>query len=387
MKIVHIAPNAPYDEAWGFHENLLPKYQKKLGHDVTVLVTNLIHEDGRIVETECLDAFVDSGVNVIRMKKKKYWHPLLTSLCSKLEVYGYLKDIRPDFIFYHGLSSTTIFEAVKYKKRDNPACIIVQDNHIDENNAYRTGGIQDFLVRTFYRWIVRKTVPYVSKVYGVTPWRKTYAEKYYGVPKNKTDVLIMGADDEKIDFSNRGQIRSSSREKYGILDDEFLIVTGGKINSAKKIHILMEACKGMTGVKLLVFGNVIDEFKEEFEQHVMDNKNVIHIGWIPSGEVYSYFFAADLVFFPGGHSVMWEQACASKVPCVFQKWNEMEHVNHGGNSDFVFPVTVENIRKKITELQYTAKYYDIKKVAESGATDIYLYSNIAAKSLECVTIK
>ena len=36
MKIVHIAPNAPYNDYWGYQDNLLPKYHKKLGHDVTV---------------------------------------------------------------------------------------------------------------------------------------------------------------------------------------------------------------------------------------------------------------------------------------------------------------------------------------------------------------
>ena len=43
MKIVHIAPNAPYNDNWGYQDNLLPRYQKKLGHDVTVIITNKMH--------------------------------------------------------------------------------------------------------------------------------------------------------------------------------------------------------------------------------------------------------------------------------------------------------------------------------------------------------
>ena len=100
--------------------------------------------------------------------------------------------------------------------------------------------------------------------------------------------------------------------------------------------------------------------------------------------MYQYFFAADLVFFPGQHSVLWEQACASKVPCVFEKWEGMDHVNNGGNSDFVTPVNVNTISEKIEELCFTEKYYQMKNIAESDATDIYLYSKIAEKSLECV---
>lgn len=99
--------------------------------------------------------------------------------------------------------------------------------------------------------------------------------------------------------------------------------------------------------------------------------------------MYKYFYAADLVFFPGQHSVLWEQACASKVPCVFEKWDGMEHVNNGGNSDFVYPVNADNVKEKIKELRYTDKYYRMKQIAMTEKTDIYLYSRIAEKSLEC----
>lgn len=58
-------------------------------------------------------------------------------------------------------------------------------------------------------------------------------------------------------------------------------------------------------------------------------------------------------------------------------------MNSGGNSDFVSPVTVETLREKIEELKYTPKYFRMKQAAQSSATDIYLYSSIAKKSLEC----
>lgn len=115
----------------------------------------------------------------------------------------------------------------------------------------------------------------------------------------------------------------------------------------------------------------------------ISSKTVKNVGWIDSAKVYDYFFAADLVFFPGQHSVLWEQACAAKVPCVFEAWEGMDHVDNGGNSDFVKEVTAEALREKICELCYTPKYERMKQVARSEATHIYLYSKIAEKSLEC----
>ena len=386
MKIVHIAPRAPYNDYWGYQDNLLPKYQKKLGHDITIIITNMMHKDGKVVETDCADYVLEEGVRVIRLKVKKYFNTVLTNINSKLPVYDYLKEIRPDFVFYHGLHGTTIFDVIKYKKKINPKCTIVQDNHVDYNICNDPGGMKGRILRSFQRCVNRRSIPYITRVYGVTPWRKTYAEDYYGIPNSKTDVLIMGADDEEIDFEHRDAIRKSIRNKYGIKDSEFLIVTGGKIDKRKKTHLLMKAIARVEGAKLLIFGHVEEDVKDDFNRLLNENDNITYIGWIDSKAVYNYFFAADLVFFPGQHSVLWEQACAAKVPCVFEKWNGMEHVNNGGNSAFITPVTTEVIETKIRELMFTEKYNNMKLVADSEATDIYLYSKIAEKSLECAGI-
>ena len=114
---------------------------------------------------------------------------------------------------------------------------------------------------------------------------------------------------------------------------------------------------------------------------------MIDVGWISSEQFYGYFFAADLAFFPGQHSVLWEQACASKVPCVFGRWDGMDHVDNGGNARFLDCSTPEEIRELIQKLHFTADYQEMLTAARSEKTDIYLYSRIAEKSLECVVRK
>ena len=387
MKIVHIAPNSPYNDYWGYQDNLLPKYQKKLGHDVTVIITNTMHKNGKIVRTDCYDYVLGDGVRVIRREYKQYHLPTVTGVFSDLDVLPLLNELRPDFIFYHGLVSYTIKDVVKYVKK-HPQCKVVEDNHMDYNIGNQVNTLKEKVIRAWLRWLNKTTVSYVEKVYGVTPWRKTYAEDYFRIPAHKTDVLIMGADDEKVNLEKKDAVRRQIRNKYLVSDEDFLIVTGGKIDKKKGIDVLTEACAGFNqNVKLLVFGSISDDVKEKMEKLISENNNIIHIGWIDSDRVYDYFFAADLVFFPGQHSVLWEQACACKVPCVFERWDGMDHVDNGGNSDFVEPITVEAIRSKITELLYTDRYYKMKKVAESEATDIYMYSKIAEKSLECVFIR
>lgn len=316
MKIVHIAPNAPYNDNWGYQDNLLPRYQKKLGHDVTVIITNKMHTPDGIAETVCGEYTLDDGVHIIRLKTVDYHNPVLTNIMSKLPVYSYLESIKPDFIFYHGLKGVTVFDAVRYKKRIAPECVIVQDNHEDYNNCNLPSGFKGRLLRGFQRAFNRRSIRYVSRVYGVTPWRREYAIDYYGIPREKTDVLIMGADDEKLGLAERSTEREAVRRECGIPDSDFLVVTGGRIDSEKHIDTLMQACGDMPGIKLLVFGRVEGGIKDRFDSLLSEYSNIIYVGWLAADEVYRYFFAADLVVFPGGHSVMWEQACACKVPCL-----------------------------------------------------------------------
>ena len=106
MKIVHIAPNSPYNDYWGYQDNLLPKYQKKLGHDVIIIVPNLMHKDGKIVKTDCGEHVLNDGVKVIRLPYKKYFSHTFTGWNSRLKgVYTLLKELTPDFIFFHGFAS------------------------------------------------------------------------------------------------------------------------------------------------------------------------------------------------------------------------------------------------------------------------------------------
>ena len=382
MVIVHIAPNAPYNESWGYQENILPKYHRKMGHDVTLITSCFKHENGAIVGTAEEDRVLSDGVRLIRKKQRRIISRTISNCAAYIPVYGLLKEINPDFIFFHGLISWSVMDAVKFKK-SKPSCVIVQDNHMDYNIGNDAVTVERKLLRSWYRYLNRRSIGYVDRVYGVTPWRKTYAKDYFRIPEDKLDVLIMGADDERIDFSRKTEIRKVIRSRYGISDETFLIVTGGKIDKKKKTDVLAKACSDLEGVSLLVFGRIEEDCGEYFRELFQQENNVTYAGWIEADKVYDYYFAADLVFFPGQHSVLWEQACASKVPCVFARWDGMDHVDAGGNSGFVDPVSEETVKQKIRELMFTPAYEKMKLAAESEATDVFLYSSIAKKSLEC----
>ena len=382
MKIVHIAPCAPYNEGWGYQENLLPKYHYKLGHEVCLIVSDAMHEDGKLTITECCDKIMDDGVRLIRIPSG-YSHNrnALEAIRANMNIYPLLCQLKPDYIFFHGLISESILQVVRYKRKINPGCIIVQDNHMDYRNARQ---IRSKIRRFYYRFLVKRTINYIDKVYGVTPWRKDYAEDYFNVPKNKTDVLLMGADDEVMDFEGRTLHRKVIRDKYNIKDDEYLIVSGGKIDADKNIDILIKACEGIENVRLLLFGSINTNIKDKLLDLIRNSSRVTYVGWIEAKECYKYFYAADLVCFLGTHSVLWEQACASKIACVFKLWPGMNHVDVGGNALLLDKIDEQSLRGTIRSLLFTEKYFAMKKAAESTITDVFRYSFIARKSLDFV---
>ena len=383
MKILHIAPLSPYNIGWSYQDNLLPKYQRKLGHDVTVVVSTFENTDNGKIDVGESDFILDDGVHVYR-RRRKFGNGPLGKAVSFTYVKDILETVKPDFVMIHSLMTLSVFQVIEYKKTVNPNCIIIHDNHLDENIGKRKTKLLTDIFYKYWKVVNSFSKKYISKYYGVTPWRQEFIINRFGIEEKKTDVLIMGADDELIDFKNRIQIKKEFRNKY-FLDKEFVICTGGKIERNKKIDLLMKAVEGLEGIKLVVFGNVAEDYKNEINNAM--NSNVIMLGWQDTKHINDIFLSSDLAVFPGQHSVLWEQACACKLPCVFAYWNGMSHLDVGGNCKFIKDVNTSELRTSICSCINSSEYEKMKKVAESKRTDVFSYRNIALKSLETVKVK
>lgn len=138
MKIIHVAPNAPYEEGWSYQENLLPKYQAKLGHQVILVVSTQRHHQSEQGCCSFEDYQSADGFRVIRQPIRLFPLPFLRRTLQHLQVYELFCREKPDVIFHHGLISPSARQAARYKKRVNPHCVILQDNHMDYNIGFTT---------------------------------------------------------------------------------------------------------------------------------------------------------------------------------------------------------------------------------------------------------
>jgi len=260
---------------------------------------------------------------------------------------------------------------------------VYADNHSDFLNSASNWFSKNILHKIIWKHCAKLIEPYTTKFYGVLPARVDFLKDVYGLPQDKVELLVMGADDEKVYEAKDGDFRKIIREKYGVKDDEFLIITGGKIdfNKPETLKLMSIMDKLSKKVKLLVFGSVVKDLKEEFDKLVKSEK-IIYIGWINSSEIYKYFAASDLGFFPGKHSVLWEQAVGMGLPCVFRRIEGFTHVDIGGNCVFIDDVNEQAIVNIIRAVSEDKPFYrKMLSVAQEKGMKEFSYNDISKRSI------
>lgn len=383
MKIVHLCLCSPVTDNFGYHDNLLPKFHKRLGHDVSVITShNIFNKDGTIGYDERDVYYNEYNIKTIRLKTF-FNTSVLFPLRKYKGLYETIVSEEPDVLFIHGSQFLDITKIKKYAK-NHPGVKIFIDNHADFSNSARTFLTKNLLHKIIWKHYAHLILPYVEKFYGVLPARVDFLKDVYGLPEEKIELLLMGADDDKVKEAKNLKIREKIRAQNGISKDDFLIMTGGKIDKAKRqTLLLMEAVNQIKDerVKLIVFGSVEDELKTDFFK-LVDGERIKYLGWIESDETYKYFASADLVVFPGRHSVFWEQTAALGIPMIVKFWEGTTHVDLGGNCKFLYKDSVEEIKESILELLRDKNLYNnMKKVAQKGIIT-FSYLNIAKQSLK-----
>lgn len=376
MKILNACLSCFYYEDYGYQENLLPIYQKFNGHEVFIAAPAQKLTNGKL-EYVYEDYINDNDIPVFILKRDTSKYGIAVK--RYLNFYSIIEMVEPDVVFIHGGQSASIVDAGKYKKR-NPDIKIYIDNHADYYNSPVIKLTSKLNARLLLGRNLCRSWKYVDQYFGVTPWRCDFLRDVYGLPEGKISLLHMGGEDTYIVNRNKKEVQSIIKKRHSINENDFLIVTGGKIDKTKNIHLLMQAVRNHNNVKLIIFGSVNSNFQQEFDFSC--NDNVEYIGWIDATKAYEYFLGADLAVFPGTHSVLWEQAVACKTPCIFKEWEGMKHVDIGGNCIFLKNDSKDEIENAILDLiNHKDRYDKMQEVAMSDKSEQFLYSKIAEKSL------
>lgn len=384
MKILHLMLGCFYIDNYSYQENYLPKHHKLQGHDVEIVASLFTFDengDGKWLPKA--DKYINEyGIPVTRLEFRK--GKLSPWLRNYVGVAEELNRFNPDLIFIHGVQFMDIAVVADYCKK-HPHVLVYADNHSDFSNSATNWISKNIQHKIIWRSCAQKINPYVKKFYGVLPARVDFLANMYGLPREKIELLVMGADDERVTAAADPAVRQRIRQQYGLAEDDFVIMTGGKIDAFKtQTLLLMEAVQKIDTpkAKLIVFGSVTPELKNKVAA-LADGKKVKYIGWIQAKDSYDYFAAADLVVFPGRHSVFWEQVAAQGIPMLCKKWDGTTHVDVGGNVRFLTQDSVEEIEGEIRRLlDNPVEYAAMKEVALREGMKVFSYHEIAKRSIE-----
>lgn len=382
-KIVHLCLYGPVMDDWSYQDNLLAKYHHKLGYDVTIICSKWIWNANNELQYYDKTYYKNQDeVLFIRLD-----NALGRNVLSKIKTYNGLINViekeNPDILFIHDADYLDIIKIKKYLDKKKNIDLFI-DNHNDFSNSGRNWFSKVILHKILWRYTNRILLPYAKKYYGVLPARVDFLTNVYGIPKDKTQLLVMGADDEYVNAATNEESIEKLRKEHNIRANDFLIVTGGKINAYRtEVINLIEAVKSIpdTKLKLIIFGSVSSELMGRFEK-LVDDERIIYVGWKNSFDTYRYMAIANLVAFPGLHSVLWEQAVALGVPCIFRDINGFHHVDLNGNCCFFKDLTIEGLRNDIKELiSDEQKIHEMQMLAKQKNNQMFLYSNIAKESI------
>lgn len=379
IKIVHINLCGLVTDGLQYQDNLLPKYHKKMGMD-TYMITSQYSQDQfgarkKVTKTNYLN---ENNVLTYRLKE---WSP--TRLSNKFKIYPRLynkiSSIGPDILFVHGVQFLNLLTIRKYIS-NNPKVFLYIDNHADFSNSAKNRFSYYILHRIIWRLNTKIISKKVIKFYGVLPSRVEFLINVYNAPKEKVELLRLGSDDEKIIYLNKTE-KTNLLNNLNLKPNMKTIVTGGKFDETKKeINFLVEAIKKNPNFQLIIFGSISNYIIQVLKLEESDR--ISFVGWIDSKKAYKYFALADIIAFPGRHSVLWENAFVFKKPMILKYWEGTDHLNLNDNIIFIKDSSQESYTKLLGKLADDKFYQQLKKTSQNLDVSKYLYSTIAQDSIK-----
>lgn len=370
MKIVHI--HQYYNDGLGYQENILPRYQAKLGNDVILITSNLsngFNNDKRVKE---VGEYKDSNFKVRRISIRGEFKNRFVVFKN---LYEQLEDIKPDYIFHHSLTSPSLGIVCKYKK-NNPGVFLATDNHADLNISARNKYWKFIYYNTIWKNYIKKYDKYIDIYFGVTPSRCLFLNEDLGVNNSKIRLLPIGADTDKF---NVDITKDELFYKYNINKDNFIIVHGGKITPEKQFDRVLEAFSYIDNpnVTFILFGKIEDKNVESF---IKKDKRIITLGWLNRDETLAVLKYSDIGIWNTQHTTLLEDAVAVGLPMILRYYGSTSHLIDNSGL-FLYDGGVREIYDKLNFVINQREIISNFKKNSEVVSKLISYDNVAKESI------
>lgn len=372
MKIVHVQQY--FNESYGYQENVLPYYQKKLGHDIVLITSTRTNGFGKQNRVKEEGEFEENGFRVKRIPIKAEFKNRFVVFS---DLYKYLEKEQPDYIFHHSVTAPSLFTVCKYK-RNNPSTFLAVDNHADLNISGRNRLWRLIYYNTLWRKLISLCDSYIDVYFGVTPARCIFLEEELGVKAEKIRLLPIGADTDHIQQVNIS--KQDFFKKYGIDENCLVIVHGGKIVPEKQVGKIVEAFKRIENknIRLVLFGSMNDPL---VEKAIQIDKRIHFIGWLNREQTLALLKYSDIGVWNTRHTTLLEDCIAVGLPLILRYYGSTCHLIDGSGI-YLYEGSVREIYDTLKLV--IDDYSMLQKFKEKAALlgKILSYDNIAYESIK-----
>lgn len=347
-----------YNETLEYQENLLVKYYRKHGHEVTVITStfdsvfdyyNDRHDPNWPART-----YHDYGAKIVKLR---YRFNFLNRLRAYTRIDGLLEEEAPDLIYVHDIM-LNLPECIAYVQK-HPDCRMIMDYHADYSNSGNGWLSRRVLHGIARKWYLDRARPHLSRIFPIVPAGATFLHEIYGIPYHEMEVLPLGAD---VDLARSTREKGEGRRlrtEMGFDDDDIVVVTGGKLAPAKRTELLLQAVQRISGIRLkvVVVGEASPadaEYSAQLRALGDSMRNVRFTGWLGRESIYAHLDMADIAVFPASQSILWQQAIACGLPllCGDTGHQDVTYLNRADNIVQLpaAEITVERISQELAAI-------------------------------------
>jgi glycosyltransferase involved in cell wall biosynthesis len=336
MKILHIINY--YHEGFGYQENFLAHYQKKLGHEVIILTSdyyfpfNSYNTTMRKVLGERkkgAGVFQDNGVSIIR-KKSILSNSRPGLICFSIS--STVTDFSPDIVHVHGTTNIWIPQLIYYQSKLKFKIFI--DSHQDFSVENYSKSVIDrlyyWLWGIFHRVLIQKRN--VNKYLPITKQSGDWLYNRLKIPRSMQTISPLGVDLSTMFYCEYDDVRLRKEWKA---EDKLVIVNAGKQYKEKEILWIIEIAIALhargVNIFLVLVGMADDRYDKEINTRLtkLDNDSWVRLPFLKRKELRCVYSASDIGVWPGIPSNTIQEAMACRVALLLPNNNIVGHLIDG----------------------------------------------------------
>lgn len=260
------------------------------------------------------------------------------SLRSIKQLTRYFKEQNFDYVQYH-TPNAAFYASLASKKAKVPF------------RVYGQWGIRyvtfSGVKRMIFKSIEKITCAASTHVRAQSPKNRLFNISEKICKADKISVIgiggTIGVDFEEFDVSKYEEYRREIRSRHNLGEGEFTFGYIGRIHRDKGLNELIEAFKQMTGAKLLLVGDLDQNYSpaQENLSYIEENESVIVTGRVPHQDVPKYLCAMDILVHPTyreGFGHILQEAMTMRVPVITTDVPGPSEVVEDGISGQLVPV-------------------------------------------------